>query len=147
MLWMLLADVARAGLVVGGMLGADVPLESDTRSDSGAHLGALVGWRQSILFVHVQPELIVRWDPVNDAAIVGPGFSATALDPIAIGVFAHVGLPWRDGPTWDAGITGELTLLPRLRPGVRIGYHRARIGEAGAADDFLTASAVLLVKL
>lgn len=147
MLWWLLSETAKAGLVVGGLLGADVPLESDTRSDTGPHGGVIVGWRQPILFVHLQPELIARWNPTNDAAIVGPGFSATALDPIAVGVFAHVGLPWRDGPTWDAGIVGEFTLLPRLRPGVRIGYHRAQIGDEGAADGFLTASAVLLVKL
>jgi len=147
MLWLLLADAARAGLVVGGMLGTDVPLESDTSSDPGAHFGALVGWRQDVLFVHVQPELVLRWNPMNDAALVGPGFSATALDPIAIGIFAHVGIPWSDGPTWDAGLVGEFTLLPRLRPGVRVGYHRAQIGDDDASDGFLTASAVLLVKL
>lgn len=147
MLWLLLADAARAGLVVGGMLGADVPLESDSSSDTGVHGGVVVGWRQALLFLHVQPELIARWDPVNDAAIVGPGVSVTALDPVAVGVYAHVGLPWSDGPTWDAGLIGELTLLPRLRPGVRLGYHRASIGDRDASDGFLTASAVLLVKL
>lgn len=144
MLALLVAALAHAGVVVGGGTGLDVPLDGDTSSDTGPNVAAFVGWRQDLVLVHIQPELMLRYNVSNRAALVGPGFTATALSPVALGVFAHVGLPVNDGPTWDAGAVAELTILPKIRPQVRLGYHRARIGEdddcracAPPADDML----------
>lgn len=149
----LMAAAAHAGVIVGGMAGTEVPLQVETSSDAGPMAGVLVGWRQDLLLLHVQPELVIRYNLENQAALVGPGFQVTALSPVAIGVFAHVGLPANGGPTWDAGGVAELTLLPKIRPGVRLGYQRARIGDADCldcpppADDMLHAALVVGVKL
>lgn len=151
MLWMLLTAVAQAGVVVGGLAGAGVVLDSDSTSDTGMTAGLIVGWRQDLLLVHVQPELLLRYNFENQAALVGPGAAVSFLSPVAIGGYMHVGLPVRDGPSWDIGALAELTLLPRIRPGIRIGYERAQVGRDAddpiPVDDMLGANLVLVVQI
>lgn len=152
MLALFTAAMAHAGVIVGGMAGTDVPLDNDTTSDAGLNMGLLVGWRQDLLLLHIQPEIVLRYNVENQAALVGPGVAVTALSPVAVGVYAHVGLPASGGPTWDAGGVAELTLLPKIRPGVRVGYQRARIGDndddpLGPADNMLHAALVVGVKI
>jgi len=54
------------------------------------------------------------------------GAAITVLSPLAIGAAAHAGISPSHGPTWDILGVVELTMIPKVKPGIRAGMSSVR---------------------
>ena len=126
-----LAGNAFAGAAFGVTVGPVVPLDRQTTLDAGMQYSAYFGDRASIGPVHLQPELVGRWNAAADAGALGAGGAVTlSIGPVALGPYAHVGvaLSRNFGPAGDIGALGEITLLKPLFLGLRTGWQRDGVG-------------------
>jgi hypothetical protein len=138
MLLALLAEPAQAGVAVGVLAGVEVPLPGavqghatdNTRSETGPVGGLFLGWRFELDAIHIQPEASARLNPWSYATLLGAGLSVTTPTDLAVGGYAHIGLPTYEGPAWDAGAILELGTLEIFRPALRLGYVRSQAPHA-----------------
>ena len=134
----LLAEPAQAGVAAGALAGVEVPLPGEiqghatdnTRSETGPVGGLFLGWRFELDAIHIQPEAVARVNPWSNATLLGAGLSMTTPTDFAVGGYAHIGLPYYEGPAWDVGAILELGSLKIFRPALRIGYVRSQAPHA-----------------
>jgi len=134
----MLAATAQAGVAVGALAGVEVPLPGPvqghaldtTSSETGIVGGLFLGWRFELGAIRIQPEATARVNPWSYATLLGAGASATTATDLAVGAYVHAGLPYYEGPAWDAGAVLELGYLETFRPALRIGYVRSQAPHA-----------------
>jgi len=101
-----------------------------TSSDPGLAGGLFAGWRFPAGSLRIQPELLARGCPWSQASLLGAGLVLASSTPLTFGGYAHAGMPWYEGPAWDAGALVEVGTLGAFRPGLRTGYVRSQAPHA-----------------
>ena len=71
--------------------------------------------------LHLQPEVQALYSTVTDGVGLNVGAAVTVLSPLAFGAAAHAGISPGNGPTWDVLGVVELTMIPKIKPGIRAG--------------------------
>jgi hypothetical protein len=140
---------AHAGVIVELDVGPAFPLEESPATKTGANLALAAGYRWSFGLLHLRPEAIARLNTGADAGAIGLGGAATFGPAIlAFGPYAHVAgaVGGGDGANVDAGALFEVTALPVVFLGARIGWQQDRSGQSGT-DDFLATWLVVGVDL
>jgi len=140
---------ARAGVIIEADVGPAFPFEESPSTQTGANLALAAGYRWSFGLLHLRPEAIARMNFGADAGAIGLGGAATFGPSIlALGPYAHVAgaVGGGSGANVDAGALFEVTALPVVFLGARVGWQQDRSGENGA-DDFLATWLVVGVDL
>ncbi len=140
---------AKAGVIVELDAGPAFPVEDSADTKLGANLALAAGYRWSFGLLHLRPEVIGRLNTGAGAGAIGLGGSATFGSKIlALGPYAHVAgaVGGGNGSNVDAGALFEVTALPVVFLGARLGWQQDRSGSTGT-DDFIATWFVVGVDL
>jgi len=137
--WLAIIALADAGAIAEVHVGPAFPIEAPDGVQPGAAAELAAGYRWSFGLIHLRPEAIGRINFGADAGAIGGGGVVTFGTGLAIGPYAHLcgAMNGGDGGTdVDAGAMLELTTLPVVNIGARVGWQQDHSGPGGP-DDWL----------
>lgn len=126
------------GLAVGGLFGLELATGgyasevSQTELNPGVIGGLIVGYRADVVGLHLQPEVQAAYATATRDLALALGGAVTFSSPVAFGVAAHVGTAPGQGLRWDALGVLEVDVIPKIKPGFRIGVQKVTLAPGGS---------------
>lgn len=136
---MWLVQTALAGPAAGVTASLGAALDRADRPALGAITGFYAGYRVDLGPLHLQPELVGRWNGgAAGAAALVLGGAVTVFNPVRVGAYVHTGFGAADGRSVsDAGVMAELALPGPLAVGLRAGWQKDDPAVRSPAENWL----------